>query len=153
MRTLKRLLLPVAALSGLLFHLVFSGAVVAAIHQLGPLAYPAYFGWSMFQSCLVLMLASHVAWITKRLTIDPKRLQKPFWVWIRSRGAFALVLAIVLLIGPITAALMIRFLALPERKAWLYAFITNLISTAVVVSVYLGLIDMARSFFASLAAR
>lgn len=152
MRWLKRLLVPLTALFGLLWHLAFSGFVVAAVHQLGVLAYPAYFGWSMFQSCLVLMLASRFAWIGKRLTIDPKRLEKPFWRWIRDRGALTLTLATVLIIGPIAAAVMIRFLALSERKAWLLAFIGNAVSTAVVVSVYLGLIDIVRSSLASLAA-
>ena len=118
-----------------------------------PKAYPAYFGWSMFQSCLVYVFASRIDWVAKRLTIDPKRLERPFWHWLRERGAFWLALMIVLIIGPITMALVLRYLALPERKAWLYAFTANLIATVVVVSAYLGLIGIIKAHLLSLAAR
>lgn len=151
-----------AAVTGLylLQHLVISGAIMAACNVLGYWSYPAFFGLEMMLAGLVLVVlvpANRKGWLLtkypkleKYLTVDQSRLSKGIWAKALKAGPFALTLLVSLLAGGFFAALVIRFLGLPERIALKYAFLTTFIAVLVKISVYLGAVDVIRSFLADL---
>jgi MFS family permease len=141
----------------LLINIAMSGAVIALAQQLRFWAYPTFFGFGMLLSGLVLIVLVPPAhkqkvmfpWLRDRMVIDESRFSKGAWPWVRKRGAFALVLTTTFFVGPFVGALVIRFLGLREQKAWLYAFVTNLISVTVWISVYIGVTDWIRSMLST----
>jgi uncharacterized membrane protein YeaQ/YmgE (transglycosylase-associated protein family) len=146
------------ALGALIVHVSIAGGTAALAHALGPWAYPTHFGIGMAQMCLVLVLllpsrrrtGDDMPWWQKKLTIGEDRFSKGVWPWVRKRGAFALVLAGSLLVGPFFAGVVIRFLGLDERKAWVYGFVTTAIGSVFWISVYLGAVAWIRSLLANL---
>lgn len=157
MKHLTKFLYAGIGAGSILINVAMSGAVIALAQQLRFWAYPTFFGFGMLLSGLVLIVLvppSHKQSIVfpglrKHLTIDESRFSKGIWPWVRRRGAFALVLATTFFVGPFVGALVIRFLGLREQKAWLYAFVSNLVSTLFWISLYIGVTDWIRSFFAS----
>ena len=132
----------------ILWHAWSAAFTVGTVHRFGLWAYPINIGYALLLSAAAL-LASRSARLARKIAIDPRRLEKPFWRWSRERGAFAFVLLATLLGGAFFAVAVIRFLALPERKAWSQAFMADAACNLLVVSFYLGLLDILRSHLAS----
>lgn len=157
MRNLRKALYAGIGAGSILINIAVSGAVIALAQQLRYWAYPAFFGFGMFLTGLVLIVLVPPAnkkslifpGLQQKLAFDETRLQKGIWPWVRRRGAFVLVLVVTFFIGPFVAALLIRFLGLREQKAWLYAFISNLVSVVFWISLYIGVTDWIKTFFAS----
>lgn len=135
----------VLAAGGIAVHLATVGGTAALAHALGPWAYPAHFGIGCCQFGIVLSFP----WFRKYLVFNEERFSKGIWPWVRRRGAFFFVMASSVLVSPFLAAVVIRFLALPERKAWLYGFISTATGTLVWISVYLGAVAWIRSLLSS----
>jgi MFS family permease len=165
MAFLKKLGAVMAAAALVILNLVVSGAVIASVHELGYWSYPALFGFNIFLTWLVFMLLPppnhpehflirRFPKLKKVFTVDAKRFERPRWRWIRSKGAFPLVQAVSLFLGPSYAAATIRLiLVFPDRKAWTYGLLTTLISTVLIVSLYIGLLDVVKEHLLSLAQR
>ncbi|HTM68720.1 MAG TPA: hypothetical protein VL426_05470 [Candidatus Binatia bacterium] len=146
MRNVKtKLLYGVLAVGGIAVHLATVGGTAALAHALGPWAYPTHFGIGCFQFGAVLSFP----WFRKYLVFNEERFSKGIWPWIRKRGAFAFVMAASVLVSPFLAAVVIRFLALPERKAWLYGFVSTATGTLIWISIYLGAVTWIRSLLSS----
>jgi hypothetical protein len=120
--------------------------VVATHHEIGWLSYPLYFGSYMLLNGLVFTVllpyrvkrAAALPVLQRWLRVDEKRFQSGVWPWLKSRGAFVTTLGASLLLSPFFAAVYIRFLGLPEKKAWVYAFTSTLVTTVVMVAIYSG---------------
>jgi len=157
MKIFLRLLYAALTVLAVVANFAISGAIIASIHVLQWLAYPAYFGSYMILAGLVftVIVPAHrkpiatIPFLQRFLDVDGRRFDKGFWVRVRQHGPFALVLASALILGPFFAALFIRFLGLPEHKAWMYSFVTTLINAVVWVSFYLGGFGLLRSFLLS----
>jgi hypothetical protein len=166
MAFLKKLGLFVFGTGGLIFlNIAVTSAVIASIHELGYWGYPALFGFNMILIGVVFtllpapnqpehFLIRRFPRLKKIFVVDAKRLDKPLWRWARSKGAYPLTQLFSLFIGPTYAAALIRLvLLLPNRQAWRYGILTTLVSTVLVVSLYLGLIEVVRDHLLSLASR
>lgn len=157
-RILVRLFYTALSVGAVIANFAISGLIIAGIDSLNWLAYPAYFGSYMLLCGLVFTVLAPVSrkhavalpFFRRFLTVNDERLSRGIWPWVRRRGPFALVLASALLLGPFFAAFVIRFLGLNEHKAWMYSFVTTLVSAAVWVSFYLGVFGLLRSFFSSI---
>jgi hypothetical protein len=146
------------ALAGLSVAVNFGmGAIIMASIPVNRwLAYPTYFGTCMMLSGMVFLVFLPVRWrpfvavsiIDRMMAGNDQRFRRGPWPWIRRRGPFALTLATALALGPLVAALVMRILGLNEQKAWWYAFVTNLITTGILVSVYLGLFSLIKNLVA-----
>ena len=134
------------AVGGIAVHLATVGGTAALANALGFWAYPTHFGIGCFQFGAILA----VPWFRKYLVFNEERFSKGIWPWVRKRGAFAFVLAAGVLVSPFLAAVVIRFLALPERKAWTYGFIVTFIGTLLWISIYLGAVSWVRSLLSTL---
>ncbi len=153
MKQLTRLLYAALALGSIAISLSVSALMIPSVHLLGWLSYPAHFGLSMMLTgiVLVILLPAHrkrtvsLPFVEKFLTVNDKRFEKRPWPWIRKRGPFTLTMAVSFFVGPLAAAVVMRFLGLNEHKAWVYAFITCLISSLFWVSLYLGVFGLIRS--------
>jgi hypothetical protein len=152
-----RLLYAVLSVGAIIANFAISGLIIAGVDHLKWLAYPAYFGAYMLLNGLVFLViaparrkdAVAIPFLRRFLTVDDKRFSKGIWLWVRERGPFALVLVSSLLLGPFPAAFVIRFLGLPEHRAWMYSFVTTLITAAIWVSFYLGIFGLIRSLLIS----
>ena len=164
MAYLKRFIAFALGSGALVFlNLVVSGAVIASVHELRYWAYPALFGFNMFLIWLVFVLLPppnhpehflirRFPRLKKLFIVDQARMEKKLWRWARSKGAYPLIQLISFFIGPTYAAITIRLVLLfPDRKAWTYAFLTTMVSTFVLVSFYLGLIDIVKGHLLSIA--
>lgn len=146
MRNVKtKLLYGTLAVGGIAVHLATVGGTAALAQALGVWAYPTHFGIGCFQFGLVLA----VPWFRKYLVFNEERFSKGIWPWVRKKGAFAFVMAASVLVSPFLAAVVIRFLALPERKAWLYGFVSTATGTLIWISIYLGAVTWIRSLLSS----
>jgi len=154
-KLVKRISAAIGASALIILNFMVSGVIVAAVHQLRLLAYPAHFGFAMLQVGLIFLVVAPAAskhhwsvwntnWFKNRVKLNPQRFEKPFWRWVRSRGSFVLMLVALLLVGPITMALIARFLGLKERLAWTYSFVSAAVGSLVIVSLYLGLSEILR---------
>lgn len=160
MKRLTKILYSLVGAGALFAHIALSGAYIALARSLRFWAYPAFFGFGMLLSGLVLIVLvppkhkQNVAfpWLRKLVTFDEKRFEKGIWPALRRRGAFVLVLAVTIILGPLIGAFAIRFLGLREQKAWLFAFVTNLISVSIWISIYIGVIDWVVSMLGSVLA-
>lgn len=172
MKRVKRLFFAIGGLAGGAFFFVanasVTAAVIAATGRLGYWAYPTFFGVNVFLVASAFFLhgllhawfpeasgpspgstlGRFTAWCRSRLTVE-SRLQKGPLSWIRKRGPFFLVLCCSFFPGPFFAGLVIKFLRLPAQKAWTYAIVTTLITTAISISAYLGLLDGLRAILAA----
>jgi len=146
----------VLAAAAIVANFAVSGFIIATVHSLRLWAYPAYFGAYMAIIGLFFIVLAppksrqHVVLpcFERFLTVDVKKFSGGFWTWVRKRGAFALVAVSSLVFGPLFAAVASRFLGLAERQAWIYSFLSTLITTVVWVSIYLGVTDVIRSLLA-----
>jgi len=155
----KRIFYALIGVGSIVLTFGLSGFVVAATHHLRYWAYPTFFGVGILLAGSVLILMKPASrprgsfwerpWVRRFLTVDEERLSRGIWPWVRRRGPFALVLAAAMIFGPFFAALVVRFLGLPERRAWLYVFLTTLVAVGFWVSVYLGLLEAVVSKFGS----
>ncbi|MEK9152963.1 MAG: hypothetical protein AAB692_06375 [Patescibacteria group bacterium] len=114
---------------------------VATIAALGLWSYPAIFGLDVAIALVTLLLIpsrrEQIILRTKTrvfLRIDSATISHPFWVCLRSRGAFPAVAVAALILGPLAAAAFIRFFQLSERRAYLYAIASTMIETFIRVS-------------------
>jgi hypothetical protein len=89
--------------------------------------------------------------LQRKLAPTESRFAGKYWSWARRRGAFAFTLAAAFFVGPVLAALVMRFLGLRDQRAWAYALITNAICSGFWVSVYLGGGEWVRSLLSSIA--
>jgi len=152
-KLLLRLFYAVLSVGAVIANFAISGFIIASVDHLQWLAYPAYFGAYMLLNGLVFLVIAParrkdsvaIPFLRRFLTVDDKRFSKGIWPWIRQRGPFALVLTSSLLLGPFFAALVIRFLGLSEHRAWMYSFVTTLLTAAIWVSFYLGVFGLFRS--------
>jgi len=155
MQIFARLAYGALTIFAIVANFAISGVIIAAIDTLHWLAYPAYFGSYMLLAGLVftVIVPAHrkrtitIPFLQRFLNVDGRRFDHGAWGRIRQQGPLALTLASSLLLGPFFAALVIRFLGLPEHKAWMYAFASTLAAAAVWVSFYLGLFGLIRSQF------
>lgn len=146
-----------ASVAGIAAGFVFNGIAAVIIERLGFWGYPANFCFSMLLCGFVLVVLPPsgrkepaASKCRRGFALDENRFKKEFWVKVRKRGPFALVLVANLLLGPFVAALVIRWLGYAGKKSWLYAATTTLVATIVWVSIYLGVIGWARSLLASM---
>ena len=157
-KLLTRLFYAALSVGAVIANFAISGLIIASINHLRELAYPAYFGAYMLLNGLVFLViapasrkdAVAIPFLRRFLTVDDQRFSKGIWLWIRQRGPFALVLASSLLLGPFFAALVIRFLGLSEHRAWMYSFVTTLLTAVLWVSFYLGVFGLVRSLLLGL---
>ncbi len=157
MKHLAKIGYALGGVGAVIANFALSGVIIAGVRLLGWWALPAHFGLGMLLTGLVLIVllppqrkALFAAEWAKKLTLDEGRFQGGVWPWFRKRGPFVLALAANFLVGPFFGALVIRFLGLREQKAWMYAFVTTLISSAFWVAVYLGAVEWVRSLLAAL---
>ena len=147
--TKTKLVYGILAAGGLAVHLATVGGTAALAHALGPWAYPAHFGIGCFQFGLLLAFP----WLRRFVAYDDEKLSKSWfgglWRWAKQRGALTLVLVSSVLVSPFLAAVVIRVLGLPERKAWLYGFISTAAGTLIWISIYLGAWAWLRSLLSS----
>jgi hypothetical protein len=157
LKKLKRIFYSMVGAGALVAHIAMSGGYIALARTLRFWAYPTFFGLGMLLSGLVLIVLvppkhkqeAAFPWLRKLVTLDERRFDKGIWPWLRQRGAFVLVLGATIILGPLIGAFAIRVLGLREQKAWLYAFVTNLISVSIWVSIYIGVFDWIKSMLAS----
>ncbi len=158
MKRLTKVLYSLVGAGALVAHLALSGAYIALARSLRFWAYPAFFGFGMLLTGLVLIVLlppnhkqnAAFPWLRKLVTFDEKRFDKGVWPAIRRRGPFVLVLVSTIILGPLIGAFAIRLMGLREQKAWLYAFVANLISVGIWVSIYIGVIDWMKSMLGSI---
>ncbi len=132
-----------AAAVVLCIHFAIAGAIGAtAVHLLGYWAYLALFILNMGLVAGVLA----VPWIRDRFALNPHRFEKRGWRWIRERGAFPLVLAAAVIIGPIYGAVVVRLLGMSGGRAWASALIATAVAVGFWVTVYLGGLSWLHSF-------
>ncbi|MFA6603625.1 MAG: hypothetical protein WCT10_02150 [Patescibacteria group bacterium] len=158
MRSALKIIYGVLAVAAIIANFAVSGFIIATVHSLRLWAYPAYFGAYMALVGLFFIVLAppkskpHVVLpcLERFLTVDERKFSGGFWMRVRQRGAFALVTVSSLVFGPLFAAVVSRFLGLAERRAWMYSFLATLFTTAVWVSIYLGVTDVIRSLLAAI---
>jgi len=131
-------------------HVLFSGLAMASVNVLGVWALPLLFGFDMMQVGIVFIIliprskkdafADWAPWLRKIAVADQKRMDKPFWRFVRSGGPMFLVFISAMLSGGLLAAVIIRTMALSEHKSWCYAFVAHLLAGVFKVLFYLGAI-------------
>jgi len=130
--------------------------VMAHYEHIGWLAYPTYFGLYMLLNGLVLAFLlparkrkdAAVPLLQKWLHISDERFSRGFWMKLKGKGAFALVLVAALLFSPLFATVVIRFLGIQEQKAWFYSFVTTLLATFPWVALYTTIWEAGKSLLA-----
>ena len=158
MKLAAKIIYGAVAVAAIVANFAVSGFIIATVHHLRLWAYPAYFGGYMALVGLFFIVLAppkskqHVVLpcVERFLTVDEKKFAGGFWIWVRRRGAFALVAVSSLVFGPLFAAVACRFLGLAERQAWMYSFLSTLVTTVVWVSIYLGVTDVIRSLLAAI---
>lgn len=126
-----------------------SGGVAAVSHELGVWAYPVFFAIyvAMFAFVLVILIPKHkeggvVIPSLKRFTrVDEERFEKGMWSWVRKRGVPFFIFVATIVLGPFFTAILIRFLGITEKKAWLYGLSSSAVAVVLWISVYLGAMD------------
>ncbi len=132
------------------FHVLFSGLAIASVTLLRAWALPLLFGFDMIQVGVVFMIlipkskkdsfAEWAPWLKRLAANDQKRMTKPFWRFVRSKGPLLLIFVCAFISGGLFAAVVIRTMALSEHKSWCYAFSTHLLAETLKVLFYLGAI-------------
>jgi hypothetical protein len=132
-------------------HVLFSGLAVASVNALHVWALPLLFGFDMMQVGIVFLIliprskknafADWAPWLRKLVADDQKRMEKPFWRFVRNGGPVFLAVVSAFISGGLLAAVVIRTMALSEHKSWSYAFLAHLVADVVKVLFYLGAIS------------
>lgn len=129
-------------------HVIMNGTTAAMVAKFGAWSYLIDFVWLMFGTTLVLgptAFLKRFPRIAKRLVVDPKRFETPFWKRVRSRGVLPMAVLSTILLAPIVTGALLRLIGLSERRVWMNAVISNAVVAAIVVSFYLGVIGLIRA--------
>ena len=124
-----------------------SGAMAALIHALGFWAYPVSFAMYIgaFAIVYVFLLptdrAAASGGLVRYFGMDHGRFERGIWPWVMRRGTPFFVGAATVALGPFFGAVLVRFLGVPDRKAWRYALVASIVSVTMWVSIYLGFMD------------
>ncbi len=158
MKLFVRLLYAALAVVSVIVNFGLGGFIMASITVNRWLAFPTYFGVCMMLSGMVFLVFLPIRWrplvavpfIDRQMAKQSERISKGPWLRFRRAGPFILSQAVALILGPFVAAMVMRLLNLNEQKAWWYAFITNLVTTGILVSFYLGIFGLAKNLIAHL---
>lgn len=152
----------VAAAGLVLYHLATSGFTVASISYLGFWAYPALFGLDFVSVVLVMLVLSAAgdgsrkpsairgkmsAFVSRRFGGDERRFSGAWWLRLRRRGAFLMILVAAVVVSVFTIPFLNKWLKIPDQRAYVYAFLAVLINTIIKVSFYLGALEAAVRIF------
>jgi len=117
---------------------LFSGTTAAFVLWAGFWAIPAILALYLMLTAVVFLIVPSGRMIGRRFGFDTRRFESGRWGKIFDAGRFIAVQLVNLALGPIVAALAIRFLGLSGSHAWLYASVTSLIAAVTMTLVYLG---------------
>lgn len=146
---IARIWYAILGFGSLVIGIGISGGIAALSHELGIWAYPALFVVyvSLFALVMLVLIPKHkegevaIPSLKRFAQVDEERFEKGAWSWVQKRGIPFFILVATIILGPFFTAILIRFLGITEKKAWLYGLTSSAIAVVLWTSIYLGATD------------